>query len=359
VCVCRAYGEHRLSTLFSFLAIPRVGLAIGQGVWGGVAILVSFLWGAIGPSEISNPLRSLPLSAMAIGYLLFGIYGILLSARYSTTGGAGGTSNPTASDDETEALLAEGPESETGVQLTEGGSQRGGRFAAGMVCAVLVGLFGGSILAPLAFVSDELSGIGFLPSFGIGAFASGVLIDGTYLVVHARTSPSLGVIVRTALPGMAAGLVWNAGNVCSILAMGSIGNLSCTCVSQNCVHKLRVQGRWGRAVNQCGRWGEGDEKRENGKGVRSSARYRGLRGIADEKRALSLKALKTQLTSALLCDRDMKLILLTLPTLHMQMVSRTRSCSARSSCRGCGASSTSRKSRGEWPSGPFSFRGLS
>eukprot|EP00037_Helgoeca_nana_P016425 m.154574 g.154574 ORF g.154574 m.154574 type:complete len:371 (-) comp23517_c0_seq2:129-1241(-) len=234
-----------LSTLFSFLAIPRVGLAIGQGVWGGVAILVSFLWGAIGPSEISNPLRSLPLSAMAIGYLLFGIYGILLSARYSTTGGAGGTSNPTASDDETEALLAEGPESETAVQLTEGGSQRGGRFAAGMVCAVLVGLFGGSILAPLAFVSDELSGIGFLPSFGIGAFASGVLIDGTYLVVHRRTSPSLGVIVRTALPGMAAGLVWNAGNVCSILAMGSIGNLSYGVAYPIMQCALFVSGLWG------------------------------------------------------------------------------------------------------------------
>ena len=34
-----------LATYFSFVAIPHVGVSVGQGVWGGTAILVSFLWG--------------------------------------------------------------------------------------------------------------------------------------------------------------------------------------------------------------------------------------------------------------------------------------------------------------------------
>ena len=37
-----------LAGLFSFLAIPELGLAIAQGVWGGSAVLVAFLWGAVG-----------------------------------------------------------------------------------------------------------------------------------------------------------------------------------------------------------------------------------------------------------------------------------------------------------------------
>lgn len=41
-----------LAGLFSFLAIPELGLAIAQGVWGGSAVLVSFLWGAVGPTKV-------------------------------------------------------------------------------------------------------------------------------------------------------------------------------------------------------------------------------------------------------------------------------------------------------------------
>ena len=47
-----------LATFFSFLAIPRVGLALAQGVWGGTAIAVSFVWGTVGPRPIGQPPQS-------------------------------------------------------------------------------------------------------------------------------------------------------------------------------------------------------------------------------------------------------------------------------------------------------------
>ena len=36
-----------MSIAFSFAAIQKIGVALGQGLWGGAAILVSFLWGVI------------------------------------------------------------------------------------------------------------------------------------------------------------------------------------------------------------------------------------------------------------------------------------------------------------------------
>lgn len=44
------------ATTFSFLAIPRIGLALAQGIWGGTAITVSFLWG-----EPPGPVRTPPV----------------------------------------------------------------------------------------------------------------------------------------------------------------------------------------------------------------------------------------------------------------------------------------------------------
>merc|ERR1712216_1012187 len=65
------------AVLFSFLAIPLAGLSIAQGVWGGAAILVSFLWGWIGPQPLGKALGSLPLSMIALVFLVAGVVGIV------------------------------------------------------------------------------------------------------------------------------------------------------------------------------------------------------------------------------------------------------------------------------------------
>ena len=44
-----------LAITFSFLAIPRVGLSIGQGVWGGTSILVAIILGiAVVGNKVSS-----------------------------------------------------------------------------------------------------------------------------------------------------------------------------------------------------------------------------------------------------------------------------------------------------------------
>lgn len=212
---------------------------------------MSFLWGAIGPDEISNPVKSLPLSSIAIAYLILGVFGMLLSQRYSTTNG---DYKESIADDTTSLLVSESGNAGT-VQAVQRDTNAG-RLLAGLVCAVLVGCFGGSILVPLSFVPDKYSGIGFLPSFGIGAGGSGFLITSCYLLYHRATAPSLTSIVSKSAPGIAAGVVWNVGNVCSILAMGPAGNLSCRCLHTRThrVHLVRPHSSECSQLTYSSRW---------------------------------------------------------------------------------------------------------
>jgi hypothetical protein len=64
-----------ISTACSFVAVSFVGLSTGQGVWGGTAILVSFLWGSIGPRDPGPgaDVKSWGVSAASVALLLLGV----------------------------------------------------------------------------------------------------------------------------------------------------------------------------------------------------------------------------------------------------------------------------------------------
>jgi hypothetical protein len=66
-----------LATFFSFMAIPRVGLALAQGTWGGTAITVSFLWGILGPDPIGKPPQSVLGSFVGIATIITGVLAIV------------------------------------------------------------------------------------------------------------------------------------------------------------------------------------------------------------------------------------------------------------------------------------------
>ncbi|CAE6964475.1 rrp41 [Symbiodinium natans] len=60
------------AALFSFVAIPRAGLATAQAVWSCSAIIVSFGWGAIGPAEVAAPVADITGSIAALALLIAG-----------------------------------------------------------------------------------------------------------------------------------------------------------------------------------------------------------------------------------------------------------------------------------------------
>merc|ERR1711865_1298149 len=63
--------------LCSFLAIPHLGLAMAQGIWGGSALLVAFLWGVLGPSPVGAAPSSWSGSLIGVTFLMIGILGMV------------------------------------------------------------------------------------------------------------------------------------------------------------------------------------------------------------------------------------------------------------------------------------------
>jgi multidrug transporter EmrE-like cation transporter len=72
-----------MSIAFSFAAIQKIGVALGQGLWGGAAILVSFLWGVI---AFGDQVQSVLVAGVSLCLLGTGVLGIAfcesLGARY-------------------------------------------------------------------------------------------------------------------------------------------------------------------------------------------------------------------------------------------------------------------------------------
>jgi hypothetical protein len=96
---------------------------------------------------------------------------------------------------------------------------------AGMVCALMVGLCGGSILVPMNYVPKSQSGLVFVPSFGIGAMLASPLVCMVgfgYQSMKGKPLPHLH-LVDTLVPGIISGLLWNISNVLAIIAIPQIG----------------------------------------------------------------------------------------------------------------------------------------
>jgi len=188
------------AALFSFIAIPRAGLATAQAVWSCSAIIVSFAWGAFGPAEIAAPVQDLALSLVALGLLVAGALTIVnCDAIANFFSPAADSGSETTSESDQEDVAA-------------------GDKATGIACALAVGLFGGSVLVPFKFVPPEAAGLTAVPSFGIGALVAGVVVTLAYWSVIKGKQGLPSAAADASLAGLASGAVWNAGNVCSIVA---------------------------------------------------------------------------------------------------------------------------------------------
>ena len=99
---------------------------------------------------------------------------------------------------------------------------RAGSFTSGILSAALVGVFGGSILVPAHYVPHDASGLGFVPSFGVGSMLTSPLVLLVGLRMRGEVMPPLHV-AQTLPAGIFSGLVWNISNICSIAAIPSLG----------------------------------------------------------------------------------------------------------------------------------------
>jgi len=190
------------ATLCTFIAIPKLGLGAACCVWSVTAIFVSFLWGVLGPQKVQSPVGSWPFALLSLLCLAVGAIVIVLAETLAQQFFGG---RP-----ELKLLDVEG-------QKTAGGTNSGDKVL-GLVFAVGVGLFGGSILVPMHFKSEDYDNWQTILSFGLGALIASIFVTQMYWTVIAKKSGIPKVTGRQLLSGLLAGSTWNIGNVCQIAA---------------------------------------------------------------------------------------------------------------------------------------------
>jgi glucose uptake protein GlcU len=191
-----------LATLFSFLAIPRVGLALAQGVWCGTSVAVSFAWGTVGPRPIGQSPQSTLGSGAGIMLIIFGILCIVFNDQLANRIQR---RQSKADTPEEEALLDPEQKDKQQIQQPPG--------ALGLVFALCAGLIGGSILVPASLA--KLQGFDTVLSLGIGA----CITTAVPALTELKGSPCRGSDVW---PGIVAGIVLNLSFVLSIYANAEV-----------------------------------------------------------------------------------------------------------------------------------------
>jgi len=234
------------ASILSIVAINHLGMSIAVGVWCGVTVLTSFLWGAIAFSK-EEKLRSLPLAILALFLLILGIVGLSFSnTDFVKNAGKKQKGYSRINDEETSLKNGERKySSETDAQKNhkapEQSAQR--KPIIGFICALILGLMNGSMMVPLRYTPKEAQGINYIVSFAIGVLIVTPICAIVYFLVR-RKKPEFHFRVAV-IPGLITGLLWNLGNFFSIYATLYLGLTIGFPLTQTC---LVVSGLWGMLV---------------------------------------------------------------------------------------------------------------
>jgi glucose uptake protein GlcU len=279
-----------LSMTFSFFATKKIGVALAQGIFGGLAIIVSYIWGLVLFNEkTTNPVLSvfgivlIVLGVAAIGackelsaILVLKLPSLAQHASASSTATAGATDrqdskasvdievsgisltameNTVKNDDQeakseefqnnvslmTDKTHSDAPQRTTSLAIFLPPSIDRTDFIQGCIYAVLCGIVGGSSLVPLHYIPAEHTGFALFPALGVGALITAPVVLLCYCQVFKVPYPAMGFDIGM-YSGMLAGVIWTAN---SVLTIGAIPILGYS-VAFPLVHcSVFISGLWG------------------------------------------------------------------------------------------------------------------
>jgi glucose uptake protein GlcU len=235
------------TSLLSLVAVKFIGISVGQSIWAGITVIISFIWGVALFGE--HP-ASLGLALLGLVMILAGIVGLSVcnSEAIKRCG------KKRVLTDEAEQLLAADRINDEPVAAPV--NKRA--FLFGFLAALGCGITNGTMLVPAKFAAElngnvtvvvngtatqhfvSYSGQGFIVSFGIGvAIVTTAISIIYYLVMWQRPvlRPS-----TMALPAMTSGVMWSIGNYGSVFAAQYLGLAVGFSLTQTA---LLVGGIWG------------------------------------------------------------------------------------------------------------------
>ncbi|BBN10202.1 hypothetical protein MPTK1_5g01810 [Marchantia polymorpha subsp. ruderalis] len=224
--------------IVAIMAVRLAGIGVAQSLWSGIGIFVSYIWGAY---VFNEPIKHPLLSMMALGVMAVGMMGIGMAASGSLSPGPSrvhalspkGKTRKMFSfkrEEEIDLIQMDGEAKAVlprPVRDEKGGSKyrRDNKFLQGILCAIFVGVSNGSFLIPFKYATKEIHGVEYLVSFGVGAvtISSAILTIYSMLQVYRGKPPPSFHFKAVAGPGLLTGVLWSAGNVCSIVATEYLG----------------------------------------------------------------------------------------------------------------------------------------
>jgi multidrug transporter EmrE-like cation transporter len=208
----------------SFLAIEQIGVALSQGVFGGTAILVSYIWGSVIFGETPT---NILLSVGGVLLLLLGVIGIALNKPISALIYKPPDdlllSNSLSVDEASPSLTFSSFDVSSVPKPSTEDARQKERLLKGLFWAVCVGFSGGSILAPSHYAHPDERGLAFLPSFGIGAIIASPILTVVWFNVIERGKSFPPLHLSTLPVGLFSGLLWNISNICAVIAIPMLG----------------------------------------------------------------------------------------------------------------------------------------
>lgn len=208
-----------LSMASTFLAIARLGLGSAAGIWSGTAIVVSFTWGVkVQEEEISR-------AGLAAPGMILLVAGLVVIAF---NGQAASSRRKLEAKHQQDQLMDEDVERSAVVDGAANAPSRGAHphinvtgYPLGLIASVATGVFGGLVLGPMYYAAEEAKGVQYIPSMALGVVISSPII--TAVMIWVSGHPWGLRTTDAALPGIASGFIWNAGNALSIVATMSSG----------------------------------------------------------------------------------------------------------------------------------------
>lgn len=230
-----------------YFAVRNAGLAVSQGIWSSLKVLVAFGWGVF---VFHEPVRSMIGSSSAVVLMLVGLIGMSCMAAPSSNKASLVTAESQLSLDQERPLLDAADDDSDEAPCCRCPAIQYRHL--GLLGAVIDGAYGGSVLVPMHYAGPQATqGLDYLLSFAIGcASVVGVLwvLRFSLASLHARSlatgyecMPSFHW--TTIGPyAIGAGLIWSIGNASAILSVSLLGQGVGYSIVQS---QLLVAGLWG------------------------------------------------------------------------------------------------------------------
>ncbi|KAI5070430.1 hypothetical protein GOP47_0014773 [Adiantum capillus-veneris] len=204
-------------------AVQLVGIGLAQSLWSSLSIIVAYIWGVY---IFKEAVQNHTLSLLSIFIMMMGMLGVGFAVGSQSEKNPANQCDASQVDSSNElgsSLLVKEPKKFVNNGRKDASQVHMHRLIQfkGIGLAILVGVLNGSFLIPLKYAHQDVVGVEYLVSFGVGSIAITFIVLGIYWCsckLSGNSFPSF-KFKEGAKPALLTGLLWSLGNFLRMLEL--------------------------------------------------------------------------------------------------------------------------------------------